>query len=392
MAAQATHHQAVQDFLPVLENWFGQDMALLYRNPPARKDGILMGCPIFGEKYLARFEQYCLPSLMAPQNLAVLKGRARLVLYTDADSFIHLWSITRKLEGLGIEVQLPLIPPEVMAHFPRGLHPDDPRQLNKYWILGVAQNVLVQMAGRAGMAFHALHPDHVYAQAYFPNMDRLLKAGHDNLAQTGISANIQTAAAELEKYRLSTGELVISDRNLGDLGWRHLHKQTRASLMNSADMENSLPHSHFLAWQGRDALHLYSCHMNAVHLSPAKCAAAGTRLPATLDAELPSFMGQEFYVPTPEDGLTFIEVSDDTKEAEEGDVPFTEFARRWWLHVRFSDDWMKYSNTVCKVPIHEQDNFISDEEIEAQHEALVSRLEAAKGDLAIAFIQKLGSA
>ncbi len=390
----------LQNILPLLESFFGQNIANLYRGQPWRGKGLLMGCPVWGEKYLERFEKYCLPSIMAPKNHETLKGRCRMVLFTDASSYTKLLQFTEGMEDVGFDLDIVLIPNELMATLPKGR--DDPeyaqKQLNKYWILGVAQNTCNQMAKRAGMAVHILHPDHVYGPEYFANLFRLSDK-YDGIAQTSISANVE-ACAELDKYIQPTGTLIVPDRELGDIGWRHLHKQTRASLMNTATIPDDLPESHLWTWVGKDKLHLYCCHMNMAYLSAKYVAVAPTRIPATVDAELPSFMPKDFYVPTAEDGMTFIEISDETKADNPRRVGMVDFAKHCWLKTRFSLDWMPYVMKVCEVPIHNQELPIPDvylspsnrqkktwmepEEIAAQHAELVRLLLEQRGPDTIA--------
>lgn len=384
----------LEGFLPVLENWFGTEMARIYEVPPYRADGVLlMGCPVWGRKYLDRFRQYCLPSILSQKNLAALTGRCHMVLFTDSDSFTELWAMTKGLEQTaGIALQLLVIPKEVMAFVrPKSSTGPDPiplegawrpqedPDLNKYWVLGVAGNVMLQMAGRTGMAFHMLQPDHIYADEYFPNLFRLRDAGHEAITQPGISAEITTAADDIEAYRVKDGpqkgSLPIPARDLGTLGMKHLHKQTKACLMNDAMIPDKMPHSHLLVWQGRDKIVLHCCHMNPAYLSPRLCAAAPPRIPATLDAELPAFIPDgKFYVPKIDDGMTYLEVSDKDKGALEGFVDFETFSVRWWTHVRYLEDWMAYSTTPYEIPIKRQENYIPDDEIKRQFDDVLARL------------------
>src|SRR5262245_35918922 len=131
----------IQDFLPILEGWFGAEMARLYGRPPRRPDSrkpLLLGCPVWGKKYVDRFAHYCLPTLMSPRNAAALEGRTRMLIYTDADSFSEVWAYTRGLEARGIELQMILISPDVMRHVPKpadNLPDSDQRNMYKYWVL-----------------------------------------------------------------------------------------------------------------------------------------------------------------------------------------------------------------------------------------------------------------
>lgn len=335
--------------LDELEGFYGLALAELYRVPANKGYGIVMGCPLWGEKYIERFAQYCLPTILAPKNQAALNGKCRMVLFTDKQSFGYLVGLLENLErDHGIQVLLHLIPDELIKRLG-----DDP--MNKYWVLGVAGGVLLKTAARANMGFHMLLPDHCYGPAYFENLFRL-SSDHEVIVQPGISASIETAAPELEKYRDGI-TLPVPDRDLGDIGFRHLHKQTASRLMNGATLPDDLPESHLLIWQGKDSLHVYCPHMNAAYLSPRICALAPSRIPATLDAELPAIIAGNapFYVPKVSDGMTYIELSD----AKKGDIAGRTDLEGWLEHslirVRFSDAWMPYFNTCYEVPIHNQE-------------------------------------
>ncbi len=363
--------EPIDDFLPPLERLFGSLMSQVYASPPIKGDGaLILGCPVWGNKYIDRFQNYCLPSMVSEANLQALAGRCHMVLFTDTDSFARLWGLTKTMEKHGITLQILLISQEVMQF----INPRDPKSLDKYWLLGVCSNVHMQMCGRMGGNFHALHPDHIYARDYFPNLFRLAK-DHEVIAQPGISANILTAAPDIEKHRDERGLLAISDRDLGTIGWKHLHRQTKACLMNDAQIPDKMPHSHLMVWQGRDKLVLHCCHMNPAFLSARLCEQAMPRIPATVDAELPAFTQHgPFYVPSIDDGMTYLEVSDDDKAGEKEFVPFELFSERWWSHVRFSYDWMPYSKVGAEVPIDPQESYIEDAEIVRQFNMILDNL------------------
>ena len=376
-------HQNSQ--LQLLESFFGYEISELYKGRPWRANGILMACPVWGDKYIDRLERYCLPSLMAPRNYAALKDRCRLVFFTDPQSYGRLNNYIEGMETIGFDLDMRVIPKELMDLF----HAKDP--LIKYWILGVCQNVGIQMAKRAGMAFHQIHPDHVVEAGYYENLFRIAEQ-YDGIAQTGISADAKGAGKELDSFVQTGGSLVIEGRDLGDIGWRHLHKQTKVTIMNKATFPDDLPESHLWTWIGKDKLYLSCCHMNAAYISAKVCGTASPRIPATIDAELPYFMPRKFYVPTAEDGMTFIEISDETKADNPKRVKFKEFAQHCWLKVRYSRDWMPYVEHLCEVPIRQQNEFYELDRIRAEHKTLMQSLLEIRGPDTIAteFITSLG--
>ncbi len=357
-------------YIPLLKAWFWRELGKVYSAPAASDHGVLMGCPLWGDDFIDRFAFFCLPSIKAAKNLEAIKGRCRLVLFTDEPGFVRLFQLARAIEKIGIAVQVHVIPQVIMEHLPKS-------PLNKYWLLGTIQNLLVQMAGRAGMGFHMLQPDHLYAHAYFLNMFRLA-ADYDGIAQTSISGDVAVCLPELEQWRAPDGSLEIPDRELGDMAFRHLHKQSQVSMMNGADLTKDLPDSHFLFWVGRDKLHLFCCHMNAAWLSPAVCQRAPVRLHNALDTELPAFMPENVCIPGADDGMTFVELSDDTKLHSVDRVNFPDFALRCWATVHFGLNHMPFFEAVCEVPIKEQAAFADEEAIAKTHSTLIAGLLTAR--------------
>lgn len=362
------------DYLNVLEGWFGDEMSEINGRLAPPGTGLLMGAPIWGQHYVDRFAWYCLPSLLAPQNLAALRDNCRLVLFTDRASWAPLWNVLRGLEhGTGIEVILREIPQPVMD----GIYNQQGSPVdNKYWALGVAGQLCLQMAGRANMAFHMLAPDHVYAATYFENLFRIADGGYEAIAQPGISASLtQELHAELYTYKQEDGSLAIPDRDLGTMGWRHLHPQTQENMITDKTIPDNLPLSHLWVWQGEDRLYLSSCHMNAAYLSPRLCAIAPTRIPATIDAELPAFFPEKFYVPKADDGLTFIELSDASKPHDARKGNLEAFVAACCEKTAFQEDWAPFTREVYEIPIHPQETFVDEAKIRHQHAWLLAQLQ-----------------
>ncbi len=398
-------------YLPSLEAWFWGEMHKFACVPPPQANPlappkVLMGCPLWGDEFVARFTTLCLPTLMAPRNRAALTGRCQIVFFTDAQSFKGLYYLARDMTAAGLPTTVHVIPQPLMD-FNNGIEFEKAKQsydkivarkapaaeieeahrqmcavgstLNKYWLLGVTQQLLLQFAGKAGMGFHTLFPDHLYAEAYFENMWRIAGETPDaGIAQTGISGNIHTCLPEIETFRQPDGSLIIPDRDLGDMGFRNLHKQMKGNIMGKNDMSVDMPNSHYMFWVGKDKLHVNCCHMNAVWIPPTATATAPLKLYNALDTMLPMFMPEKVYIPDAEDGLGFLEVSDNYKTESAGRVDFATYAAAAWNQVHLSDDWNPFFEAACEVPIKEQTDYIEEDEIKKQHATVVAWLKAAK--------------
>jgi hypothetical protein len=357
-------------YIPSLKSWFRRKWQALHGQSSAPGHGLLMGCPLWGEEYIDRFFYFGLPSIRASKNIAALKEHGcRLVIYTEDASFERFWVMKRALRKEGIDVKIKVIPNEIMEQVPD-------KALNKYWLLGTVQQLLIQEAAESGMSFHALHPDHLHCDEYFVNLLRLAAEGNDCIAQTSISGDIAACLPELEQWRKENGSLEIPAVEVGDLGWRHLHMQTRYNLMNKVDITKEFPKTHFQCWQGEDTLYLYCCHMNATYLSADVCKQAPVRLHNALDTELPYFMpaNTTVCVPDASDGMTFIELSDDSKAGAGDMVPFAEFAAQCWSTVHYRDDWLPFFKVANEVPIKPQAEFMPVEEIQKKQNSIVQAL------------------
>jgi hypothetical protein len=398
-------------YLPSLEKWFWGEMhkSACVLPPPANPlapPKVLMGCPLWGNEFIARFTTLCLPTLMAPRNRAALAGRCQIVFFTDEQSFKGLNYLARDMTLSGLPTTVHVIPQAIMD-FNNGIEYEKAHQahkrliarnapaaeieeahrhslavgstLNKYWLLGVTQQMLIWMAGKQGMGFHSLFPDHLYAEAYFENLWRIAEQHPDGgIAQTGISADIHTCLPEIETFRQEDASLVIPDIELGDMGWRHLHKQMKGNMMGRADLATDMPNSHYMFWVGKDKLVVNCCHMNAVWIPPSKTSKAPIKLYNAIDTMLPLFMPEKVYIPDAADGLGFLEVSDNLKNESAPRVDFATYAASAWNQVHLSDDWNPFFEASCEVPIKEQAEYTEDAEIQKQHATVVAWLKEAK--------------
>lgn len=348
MAALGSPVSVDQRFVTALDAWFKEELDAFKVSGP----GLLMGIPLWGKKFINRFGMACAPTMLSPGNAeAFRQNNVSMVVYTDRP---------------GLEELAParLIPPAIMERVQHGS--------NKYWLLGAIQNLCIQAAGKAGMGFHMLMPDHLYAENYFPNLFRLAKI-HEAIVQTGISGLWNECILELDRYRQDNA-LIVPDRILGDMAWRHLHPQMQPNLMNDADLDSSMPESHYHLWQGRDFLRIYCCHANLAYLSPKLCAAAPVMRFSPIDTRLPYLVPGEFYSPKQDDGLTFIELSDDAKPYVRGNVDFEQFALNCWARMGAKSDYMRFAAAASEVPIAEQPLWLESEEIDARQRRIEAGL------------------
>jgi hypothetical protein len=370
----------MEDFTPeqkeyrdFLHGWFAAELCAQDRQraefaPPGT---LMLGAAVWGD-YIDRFLDLAARTLMAKGNADALRGRAHLVLFTNAEGYDRLWRPARAIGRLfGRPPQVFIIPDAAMAWLPK--HPDNVNPL-----LGAIQNFQVQVAGRHEMAYHPLFPDHLYCDTYFAGLLKLAET-HRAIAQTSISADLASVKAELGRYRQADGTLAIPSRPLGEMGFRNLHPQSIGNLMNRGPEMLGYPTSHCTIWQGKDRAYVHCCHVNAAYLSPELCAAAPVRYFSPLDCNLPYIIpNDEFYVPTVEDGMTFIELSDHRKSGSNRRVDIELYSAVCWHHVKFRDVFLPYFAKGSEVPIGLQGGYLTAEEIRDRHAKLIEDLKAHK--------------
>lgn len=363
--------------IPALSDWFAERTAEIPKPPPS----LALGCPIWGEKFINRFLDFCLPSLLAEKNLEILKDAGRLILFTtkkDKEQ-LRLGLLTAKKAGLESEIHF--IPDHLV-----GMMEENP--INRYWLLGTVQNLCLKIARSQGMGFHMLMPDHLYAEEYFPNLFRLSQK-YEAIAQTAISGDIEPCLREISAYRKGDA-ISIPDHALGDIVFRNMHRQNVPFLMNGRDLAVNMPDSHFMFWVGKNSLHIYCCHMNAAYLSPRLVHFAPVRLPNALDTELPAFMPCTVYVPELSDKMTFTELSDGEKRATNGSVPIAQWMLRCLMTTHFLPQYERFFAMKSAMPIESQESYMEDDEISLAHKNLHTALLACKDHVKQAYDEVQG--
>lgn len=369
-----------------LQPWFDVEMYEIYSQPPVAAPAqlsLLMGFPVWGKEYIQRCALYNLASMASPANLAALKGRCRLVIYTENEARPVLFRLARWLNRAGVDLVFRVIPDWVL-------------ELTKEWesqffVVGCVQNILAHMAGRAGFAFSMTMPDHVVGPQYYPNLFRLGRK-HEAIYQAGLSIDIGQAAEEIEKYRAEDGSISVPDIVLGDMAAKWLHPQSHAHLMNLATVPDKMPKSHRLIWQGKESIRIHSCHGNPIWLAPHLMRDAPIAFTSTMDCLLPEYVPGEFYVPTPQDQMAFLEVSDFRKPELGHSVDADEFAEWVYNQTSFTEDYWPYFKRPSVMKCSLQPDGMDEAEIDRQYAQIMDVLAVRKERIMGEFLQrKFGS-
>jgi hypothetical protein len=301
-------------YVNALERWYRPELQRAY-DGAILPDGtwrLCFGLIVYGG-YVDRFVNVCLPSLLAPDNIDALNDPL-IIVHTDERSVSRIAAALRQLRSARVEIHV--IPQAIIDMVPENA-------ANKYWLLGTAHNLHMQQAKYCGHAYHMLMPDHVYANGYFKNLARLARDGKRAIVQGALSAVLENVAGRLGRP--------ITPERLTALALDHLHPQVMPFVMNRRD---DFPPSLLLIMAGERAVHIISPHMSIVYLSHEVLMRAPSRIPSTIDGQLPFFIPDDVepYVPMPNDGMVYIEVSDlDKAGCWDGGCTLSEFCARFWI-------------------------------------------------------------
>lgn len=375
-AVLAGNHAAVERMAsnaPLLAAWFEHEIAELHKTCPTERGGILMGTPVWGAEYVERMVQYSLPCLGTEKNLEALSGKTVMVFYGTRADRGPLFRATRWLRQSGIHTLFRDIPKELIENIS---HPED-----KYGILAVVQNVIAHMAGHNGMGMHMYCADHAYADGYFHSLARL-GGKYPAVIQQGMSANIDTMAEDLERYRsVETGALSIPAIDLGGLTLKHIHARTSKTIANGLDFPREWPSSHQVTWIGKDAVHMAATPQNIAWLCPELCADPPVAFTSTLDMLPPEYVPPgEWYMAGKDDGLVFCELSGQKLVPPFIKGTLDQFIMRHWQQVSFTDDYNDYFAKRCLTPIPEraEGEYLTDAQIEEQHAYIIEHTRKGK--------------
>lgn len=344
-----------------LAEWYTFERAKI---PTRRQTGLLLGAVAWGDWYLDLLESHCLPSLLAPENRAVLADSC-ITLYTDLAGEPRVRKIMRMAWRAGIEVAVHIIPAEVLKAYDRPFLP-----------LAAAQQLLVIRAARAGVPFHQVQPDHCYSERYMPGLRRL-GGIHRNIAHGGINIGCPPIPA-LEDFR-GGGTLAIPARALATIGWGHtiMCSMPEMDRMRTEPGQNAgrMPDEHFQVWRARDRVMLFNPYPNPAFAPPHLCQRLD--LPevttGTLDCHTKGLFGADFYIPTVDDDMAFVAIGDAGQPAGPATnyTTMDGFLARMWREIGGQRDLLPYYLRPTEMAAEIDETAPTAEEVMAQQTALV---------------------
>lgn len=334
--AEDFEYDGLRHFIEELDVWFHAEHVAAYDSAilPDGRWRLCLGVIVYGS-YVDRFLDLCVTSLLAQGNIEALHDPL-IVVHTDRASSERLRTELVRRLGQYSRIEVRVVPDHIIA-----MVSENPA--NKYWLLGGAGHLHMQMAKYRAHAYHMLMPDHIYSTGYFANLRRLAGEGREVIVQGAMSAVLEDTAPTLLEYGCA-----LPPEELNALALDNIHQQIRPFVVNGRD---DMPGNIFLIFVGWREAHIVSPHMSLVYMSHARLMKAPIRKFNTLDAQIPYYCGDaEPYMPVPEDGMAYIEVSaSDKKYRPTGGYTLDQFAAHFWVMTYCNPEFLRVFNLTTRL-------------------------------------------
>lgn len=330
-----------EEFEKAARAWCDAEIANIDAIAPKAATGrLLLGCTVFGPLHTDRFFEFCVRSLWG--NLEITAQRVALVIHTDKHNVERLRDLVVPATIIVNE-----IPDDVMAKTTNA---------DRFALVSAATSIQMRIARQQGCDFHLLVPDHVYARGFFHNLEELAAKGHKAIVGGGLSAHVDGVWNVL-----STTKGNLDPDLLNGLAMSALHPQFRALIRNGRD---DYPLSTLHLYVSPTSACIVSPHMAPLFLAHELLCRAKLRPFVAIDGQLPELIPEDVghYVPSPEDGVTYIEISGDEKPANTPDMSWSawdycvEFYRlternpRWFAFLK-TPTWVRFPLGISPAPV-----------------------------------------
>jgi hypothetical protein len=262
LAAQGGEATAfISDFLAEMARLRAENEARA-RNLRGRRFSVI-GSIVWGEKFVDKFMNYCLPSLLAPGNIPALARKGRVVhsiVTTDADReriMAHPAFATLRETA---EVVFTCFPAEFLERREKD-------GLNFYYFYGLLDHQSVFLARALDADLYLLPIDCVYSSESLKNFSRHLAGQADACSVGAIECDEPELRARLDAGGHRHGPVLdISGRDLAQAAVQYPDRYFRAMIMSPGNTE-FCAHPRELAWPFADGLAMHSVFMHPLSVS-----------------------------------------------------------------------------------------------------------------------------
>lgn len=253
--------------------------------------------PVWGAKYVERFVEVALPSLLASGNLPSLPAEKCLYqVFTRAEDVPLLLTAPsfRRLKEL-MSVSIELI--------------DDIPLQHPYIAMTLCHRRALQGGEGVDAAYVFLLPDHVWSDGSFVAMQRVLESGKRAIVVAGIRVRSETAEPRFKREYLNTQEatLSIAARPLVEVMLSCFHPQSTAQLV---DAGGNLTVSRYYWDVNGHGMIARCCDLLPMVVWPRVCNAP---IPTTFDHEyvrLSCPLYEDIHIVTDSDEICVVEISE----------------------------------------------------------------------------------
>jgi hypothetical protein len=224
------------------------------RTPPQDIEILL---PVWGERYIRDFLEFCLPSLLAPGNLPGLSrlGRCTFVLMAPAREAeiirqSPLWALLKACCAIRVQTI------------------DDLVSQSSATVLTLAYALAIRQAGARALdtCFVFLVADYVVSDGSLCAAVELILGGASGVVAGNFQIASDVAFRALDKKKDEAGVLAIPSRALVQLSLDAMHSTTLADIVNQSELLN--PDGNRLFWRVDDRCmvgRFFLMHMVAIH-------------------------------------------------------------------------------------------------------------------------------
>jgi hypothetical protein len=315
--------------------------------------------PVWGQRFVARFLRYGLPTQLAPGNLPALPAErcAYHVFTTSADA--------AEMRRAPTFERLCRLVPTFFENI------DGVYRGHAYAAMTECHNRGLALGRGANCVFVFLSPDSLWSDGSFRAMHALIAAGKRAIVMAGPRVTAEEVLPQVgERFASHDASIRLTGRELADACVRFIHPSARAYLWEQGSSRGA---GHYCWKVGNHGILIRATHLHPVAVRPTK---PQTRLLANLDGDFVSRCCpdvSQIHVVTDSDEMCALEFSDaDYLEGYYRDTPLSRDEHLAFLERNTDDHHRDYLR--CRIRIHAAEIGSEWHAAETESDAVVEQL------------------
>ena len=188
-----------------------------------QKKRLVLSFMVWGDKYLKIFNDYCIPTLLAPGNLPSVSENRDI----SIDIYAHKEDIKKLKEMDAFESLAKLCKIDFIEFPERLVTCEEYTNRNadfRYTIYGAFHHLSIEKASFIGADVMCLGPDNVYSDKSFSNYVRLLDKGYDAVLFTATRVQAEFILPALDKIKDQKNKVLqISSDKMVEMAAQYIH-------------------------------------------------------------------------------------------------------------------------------------------------------------------------